>query len=214
MKKISIFIMISSVLTLSSYGEKCGDYFAGKVWYLDKPGIKYSFQDKNSDHSGTIVIKVEKINDDFFVYYWDRTGVETVDKFKVTCDNNTLKGEYNGQNITMAIMENGNLLLNQYEIQSAGNRLKEWNRNKTKADEDAFYSDFEHSKFAGFLMWYDFFLTNTQTGEADYLLKTYRASMAKKYNTDNTGDIGIGKDKEINKKYHEDVIKKIEKNEY
>ena len=213
--KSKLFFLFFVLLALTSCSQNCGDRFIGKVWYSDK-GIAFSFQDTNSKGSSTIIMKVEKENETFFVYYWDRSGKENVDKFVVTCDGNVLNGQYNGQNVILSISENGDLLINQYKIQSAGNILKEWNKNKTQKDEDELYNNFEHSQFASFLLLYDLFKSNNKAWEnnKDEFYDEYHASKAKEYNTENTGDIGIGKDKVINKKYRDDIIKKIEQNEY
>jgi hypothetical protein len=156
-------------------------------------------------------VKVEKENGVFIVYYCDNAR-GNIDKFIATCNGNALKGDRNGQTMTMAVLESGNLLVNQTEIKSEVSVLEEWEKKKTKQDEEKLYNDFEHDNFAMFLTFYDFFKNNKNGGDVTDAFRKHQKSMCEKYNTSG-GDIGIGKDKDINQKYRNDVIAEIRANE-
>ena len=207
MKKY-LLLIVFVIMIISSCKKNCSDTFAGRLWY-SKEGIQNSFQDPN-EKSSNILIKIEKENDALIVYYYDRAGKEDVDKFIVTCDNNVLKGQYNGQNVQIGLLENGNLLLNQFEIPSARNVLKKWEQTRTDKGEEDCFNDYEHCQMAEFFIWYTIFKDNKQSGKLDF--ENIKKEIGKKYNAGNQGDIGFG-DKDINKRFASDAINKIKANE-
>ena len=188
--------------------NNCGEKFVGKVWY-SKSGLEYSYQD-NSKDTDELFIKVEKENDAFVVYYYDQEGKQDIDKFLVTCDDNVLKGQYNGHDIQMGVLENGNLLFNQDEIQSVGKQFQELGNLLNSAVETCLAGTGK-CPLIGFLINYKVFKENKSSGSNPWNLAS---ELRVKYKDVLREDDPPHLIKEETKKFINDVLAEIKNREY